>query len=291
MIQVWIRHLLRHFLAVSITILLGGLLGATLVRLAPGFGVDEQELDARLNAESLRALRESRADERNVARFYGLYLIGMIHGDLGNSHSLNRPVAELLAERLPVTLGSIAVSLLAAWSLGILLALPGAMSPSPAYDIFSTALSGVFLCLPAALLSILLLWAGGTVPLAIALVVFPRLFRYVRNLLGETYASPHVLAARARGLSTTRILVWHVMPASGLQLLALAGVSLNMALGAAIPVEVICDSPGIGQLAWQAALARDLPLLVNLTVLVAVMTMVANSASDLAIHALGGNRK
>jgi peptide/nickel transport system permease protein len=82
-----------------------------------------------------------------------------------------------------------------------------------------------------------------------------------------------------------------VIPAAGLQLLALAGVSLNMAFGAAIPVEVICDSPGIGQLAWQATLARDLPLLVNLTVLVAVMTMVANSASDLAIHAFAGKRR
>jgi ABC-type dipeptide/oligopeptide/nickel transport system permease component len=42
--------------------------------------------------------------------------------------------------------------------------------------------------------------------------------------------------------------------------LALAGVSATIALSAAIPVEVICDSPGIGQLAWQAATARDLPL-------------------------------
>jgi ABC-type dipeptide/oligopeptide/nickel transport system permease component len=58
-----------------------------------------------------------------------------------------------------------------------------------------------------------------------------------------------------------------------------------MALGATIPVEVICDSPGIGQLAWRAVLGRDLPLLVNLTVLVAALTMAANSVSDLAIHA------
>jgi peptide/nickel transport system permease protein len=287
----WFRKLLRRLLAVSITILLGGLLGATLVRLAPGFGVDERELDPRLSPESLQALRDANAEERNVARFYGRYLLGMIHGDLGISRSLNRAVSELLAARLPVTLRSLGISLVAAWFLALLLALPGAMSRSPGYDVVSTMLSGLLLCLPAAVLALLLLWAGGNVPVAIALVVLPRLFRYVRNLLGETYASAHVLAARARGLSSARILFWHVIPAAGLQLMALAGISLNMAFGAAIPVEVICDSPGIGQLAWQAALARDLPLLVNLTVLVAVMTMLANSASDLAIHALAGKRR
>jgi peptide/nickel transport system permease protein len=283
--------LFSHILSVAATVLLGGLLGATLVRMAPGFGVDEQELDPRLRAESIEAIRQAHVAERDILRFYGRYLTGMLHGDLGHSHSLNRPVAELLVERLPTTLRSIAVSLAAAWLIGILLALPGARSASPAYDMISTALTGAFLSIPAAVLALLLLWAGGTVPLAMALVIFPRLFRYVRNLLGHAYSSPHVLAARARGIGEGRILLWHVTPVAGFQLLALAGVSLSMAFGSAIPIEVICDSPGIGKLAWQAALARDLPLLVNLTVVVAVIIMAANSVSDLAIQALGARGK
>ncbi len=287
----WIRYAFRRLLTLAGTVLLGGLLGATLVRIAPGFGVEEQELDARLNAESVRALRESHDGERDILRFYAGYLAGLARGDLGHSRSLNRPVSQLVAERLPLTLRSIAIALLASWLIGLLLALPGAMTSWPAYDVLSTSLSGLFLCLPAAVLALLLLWAGGTAPLAIALAIFPRLFRYVRNLLGEAYASAHVLAARARGLSAVRILFWHVAPAAALPLLALAGVSISMAFGAAVPIEVICDSPGIGKLAWQAALARDLPLLVNLTVLVAVMIMLANSISDLAIQALGKEGK
>jgi peptide/nickel transport system permease protein len=74
------------------------------------------------------------------------------------------------------------------------------------------------------------------------------------------------------------------------QILSLAGVSVNLALGAAIPIEVVCDSPGIGQLAWQAALARDLPLLVNLTLLVTLFTMIANLCSDLMITASGAEQ-
>jgi peptide/nickel transport system permease protein len=65
-------------------------------------------------------------------------------------------------------------------------------------------------------------------------------------------------------------------------MLALAGVSVSIAFGAAIPVEALCDLPGIGQLAWKAATARDLPLLVAITFVVIVMTQVCNAVSDWA---------
>jgi peptide/nickel transport system permease protein len=77
-----------------------------------------------------------------------------------------------------------------------------------------------------------------------------------------------------------RILLWHVVPSAGPQLLALAGVSVSLAIGAAIPVEALCGLAGLGQLAWQAALARDLPLLMNITVLVTLVTLLANSSAD-----------
>jgi peptide/nickel transport system permease protein len=71
-----------------------------------------------------------------------------------------------------------------------------------------------------------------------------------------------------------------VVPSAGPQLLALAGVSVSLAFAAAIPVEALCGLAGIGQLAWQAALARDLPLLMNITILVTLVTLLANSSAD-----------
>jgi peptide/nickel transport system permease protein len=99
-------------------------------------------------------------------------------------------------------------------------------------------------------------------------------------LLDKAYSLPHIITARAKGLSELRILFWHVVPVVGPQLLALAGVSVSLAVGAAIPVEALCGLAGIGQLAWQAALARDLPLLMNITVLVTLVTLLANSGAD-----------
>ena len=183
----WIRRLLRHLLTLLLTVLLGGLLGATLVRLAPGFGVDEQELDPRLNRESIQALRQSSAGEKNILQFYGRYLAGLFHGNLGISRSLGRPVAELLAERLPITVRSVTLGLLGGWLFGFALALPGAMYRRWTYDLFTTIVSGLFLCLPSAVLALLFLYFGGPGPAAIGFVVFPQVFRYSRNLLLQTF--------------------------------------------------------------------------------------------------------
>jgi len=95
-----------------------------------------------------------------------------------------------------------------------------------------------------------------------------------------------ITAARARGLGELRILAWHVLPVAGPQMIALAGITVSIALGASIPVEALCGLPGIGQLAWQAALSRDLPLLVNLTLLVTLVTLLANSGADVMIYML-----
>src|SRR5271163_1846490 len=98
---------LRQSRRILLTVLLGGLLGATLVRLGPGFGVDERELDSHLSADSQQAIRNERARDNNIARFYLRYLAGLVHGDFGFSRSLNRPVSQLLKERLPLTLESL----------------------------------------------------------------------------------------------------------------------------------------------------------------------------------------
>ena len=86
---------------------LSGLLAATLVRIAPGFGTDERLLDPRLSAASQEAIGKERTAERNVLRFYADYLGQLARGDLGTSLALNRPVTELLAERAGVSARSV----------------------------------------------------------------------------------------------------------------------------------------------------------------------------------------
>ncbi|MGA9356239.1 MAG: ABC transporter permease [Terriglobales bacterium] len=279
-------RIVRHLAAIAALVLVGGLLSATLVRMAPGFDSDERELDPSLNAESVQALHAARAGEHNVLRFYAGYLRGALHGDLGSSHALGQPVGALLRERWPVTLRIAGIGLLLGWILASTLAFSSSLWRRPLYEMFGLTLSGAFLCIPAAVLALMSVILNTPGYLAIALIVFPKIYRYESNLLVKAYALPHITAARARGLGELRILAWHVLPVAGPQLIALAGVTISLALGASIPVESLCGLPGIGQLAWQAALSRDLPLLVNLTVLVTLVTLLANSGADVMIHVL-----
>jgi len=284
------RKIARHGVTLLATALLGGFLSATLVRLAPGFDSDEAQLDPHLSSQSIEALRQQRTDQHNIFTFYVHSLQSAWHGDLGNSISLRQPVASLLRERIPLTLRLIGIALLLNWAAVLALALSAAWLRKFAYDTLATLVSGTLLCIPAAVLALLsVLW---NVPgaLAIGLIIFPRDYRYTRNLLAKAYTLPHIVTARAKGLSELRILFWHVVPVAGPQLLAVAGVSVSLAVGAAIPVEALCGLAGVGQLAWQAALARDLPLLVNITVLVTLVTLLANSGADVIGHVWRGQQ-
>jgi peptide/nickel transport system permease protein len=244
--------------------------------------VDVRELDPRLSEDSLASLRSESSLPQGVVSFYAAHLAGVLKGDLGSSDSFGQPIRELIAERLPATAGLLAAGLAGAWALGLGAALLGTWKPSKLLDRMTTFASSAFLCLPSALLALLFFLWGDSGVLALVFVLFPQVFRYSKNLLDEARNSPHVLAARARGVSEARVLFAHVvLPAAG-PLLALLGISVNLAFGASIPIEVICGRPGIGQLAWEAALSRDLPLLVNVTMTVTLLTVAANALSDFA---------
>lgn len=284
------RGIAKHTAILVSTVLLGGLLSVTVIRFSPGFGTDEEELDARLNAGSIELRRRENAEDRNIFVLYARYLAKMAHGNLGVSHTLQRPISELLKQRLPETIKSVGTGVLVAWVLGLGFAVPVAIWRAPLADRIATIATGILLSFPAAALALLFVMARAPARLVIALVILPKIFRYSKNLLVRSAALPHVLTARAKGLRNFRVLIWHILPTAAPQLIALAGVSINLAFTAAIPVEALCDLPGIGQLAWKAALGRDLYLLVNLTMVVSLVTVAVNSAGDLLEHAVRGNQ-
>jgi len=267
--------------------LLAGFLGAVLVWMAPGFGIDERVLDPRWTKDSSVALRGDEQARLGPVSFYIDWLEHFARGDLGESNSLGRPVADLLRERLPITLRSAAAGLALGWAAGLILAVATYFIKLPGFDWLTAAVAGILLSLPSAVIAVLFVMLDAPVSWAIAAVIVPQVFSYARNLCNRAMCRTHVLMAAAKGVGSARIFFWHVLSTIGPQLLALAGVSVTLAFTAAIPIEVICDSPGVGQLAWLAAMARDLPLLVNITLIVTGITLTANSISDWATSASG----
>jgi peptide/nickel transport system permease protein len=273
--------ILRRLLLVVITILEGGLVSATMVRYAPGFGADERQLDARLSTASIQAIHNANADERNIVRFYFASVCKTFRGDLGISRSLNRPVRQLLQERAAVTAAVAGRGLALAWLGAAVIVFATWLWSTPALGVPTTLFSGALLCLPAGVLALLAVLLNQDAYLVIALIVYPKLHRYLSSLVEGARAMPHIVTARAKGTSEPRIFFWHVVPVIQREVSALAGVSIGIAISAAIPVEALCGVPGIGQLAWQSAMGRDLPLLNNVAMLVIACVVLANSGADL----------
>lgn len=153
-------------LAVWVGVLaLSGLLAATLVRMAPGFGMDERLLDTRLTDASRRAIEQQGREQNDVPRYYIRYCQRLAQGDLGQSVSLGRPVRELLAERLAVSVRSAAAGLALAW--GLSLAVVAGLELRRAGRGFRPAqaaaavASGALLSVPAAVVALGCVYAGA----------------------------------------------------------------------------------------------------------------------------------
>jgi len=262
-----------------LVLLVAGLLGATLVGLAPGFETDERLLDPHLLPHTLEALRQERAIG-NPITFYVGYLARLARGDAGRSIVFGQPVVTLIRHRAPITLRTVALGLTVGWISGLLAATAAALSGSRLVAALALTLSASLLCIPSAVLATLCLMARLPPAAAISAVVFPRVFAHASQQIRAAMEKPHLLMARARGVPPLRAFAFHVVPGTLWPMIALVGVSAPLALGAAIPIEALADSPGLGQLAWRAALGRDLQVLVCITLTYTIITVLCNALAD-----------
>jgi peptide/nickel transport system permease protein len=263
------------------TMLLAGLLGATLVRVAPGFGFDAAALDPNLSEQSRAAIRQQHEAERNIFTFYFSYISSLARGEWGTSISLNQPVRDLVRDRLPVTVRTMGYSIVIGWLLAVVIAGLIEVTRSKSLILLSTVSNAGLLSAPAAVLALLCLMFRWPPTIAITAIVFAYLFSYATSVFRDHFSRPHVLSAMARGAGKMRLLCVHVFSSAAPELLTLLGLSVATAFAAALPIEVISDTPGIGQLAWQGALGRDVRLVITLTMLVTFLSVAATVAADI----------
>ncbi|HWE52637.1 MAG TPA: ABC transporter permease [Bryobacteraceae bacterium] len=275
------RRLLSNLLGLIVIVLLGGFAAAALVRYSPGFSSIPEDLDPSISPETLQALHAKYEDNNPLPVFYARYLAGTLKGGFGISTSLNQPVAELLRRRAPVTAKLIATGTAGGLLLGALLAWMAVWTRKVYLQTAAFSISGLLLAVPPAVLALAFFFNEAPLSIALALALFPRLFGTMRTLLDDASKSPALLAARARGISPGIVAGRYVLGGAVPQLVALVGVALMLAFGSAIPIEVICGVPGIGALALQAAIGRDMPLLCALALIITFFVTLVHSVGDL----------
>jgi peptide/nickel transport system permease protein len=275
------RRLANSLLIVIFVVLAGGFAAAALVRYSPGFDSIPEDLDPAISPETLRALHEQHARRNFLPVFYARYLASAARGDLGVSEDLKLPVEELILDRAPATLKLIAGGTAFGWAVSALLAWAVVWGRRSAIDVAASAVSGVLLAVPPAVLGLAFFFANAPLMPALGLALVPRLFGTLRALLEARYSSGPVVAARARGMKP-HVLAWrYVVMAEMPQLAALAGAGLVTAFGASIAIETLCGVPGVGALALHAALSRDMPLLCGLALGITFFVTAAQAAGDL----------
>ena len=231
---------------------------------------------------------------------YWRFLSGALRGDFGDSFWQKTPTLPLVLSRLPATLYLTGVTFLIIVPLAITLGAIAALRPRSIADrlINVVALGGVSIVqLWLALMLILLFgvqigWLrtsgyGGfeyAILPALALAYNPmgQISQLTRSAMIDELSKPYIKAARAKGLSETRVVFIHTLKNAAIPIVAIAGGILAVMLSGAVVVETIFAWPGVGLLTIQAFNNRDLPLVETTVFVLALLIIVTNFLVDIA---------
>lgn len=308
-----IRLVLRRLLLAVPLLLLVATLTFLVVHAAPGSYADTIDQPG-MPPAARGMIRERFGLDLPFHLQYLRWLGGLARGDLGISYLYRQPVAAVVARALPPTLLLNGTSLLIVLALGLVLAMAAIRRPHGGVDRVITVLSlGVYglptfwiAGLAILVLSYLLGWlppshmhavdadrmgAFGRLADLLRHLLLPAAClgvvgaasaaRYLRSALLDVRSARFILAARARGIPERRILWVHALRPALLPVVTLLGLSLPCLVSGSVVVETVFSWPGMGQVLVEAAAARDLPVIMAVTMAGAVAVVLGNLASDL----------
>lgn len=249
----------------------------------------------------LEILREQLGLNQSPIIRYTQWLQAVFSGDFGESVRYGIPVADLIARALPITVSLAIIAVLLSLVVSIPLGIACAVKQGTLIESIGLVITQLGMAVPAFWLGIMLMnlfalrlsWlpSGGyssliSLILPAAALSVPRaaiLLRIVRSSMLDAFRQNYMQTARAKGLSTGRILYKHALKNASLNILSVAGIHLTQLIGGTIVIEQVFSLPGMGQLLLAAVLQRDLPLVLGLVVITAALILVVNLIVDLLL--------
>lgn len=314
------NYILRRLL-MMVPLLLGiSILSFSIIKLAPGDPASlNVNMSAKIDPGYITKLREAYGLNDPLYVQYGRWLKGMFTLNFGKSFKDDRPVIEVIGERIPATLLLTGLSEALLFLIAVPLGVAAAYYRERWLDRFTTLFSFVGFATPTFWLALLLMlvfgvqlnwlpvsgmWSVGSeylpwygrlgdlawhLILPVTVSVFGGLAsvsRYARSNMVEVLQQDYIRMARAKGLTEFRVVFRHTLPNALLPIITLLGLSLPGLLAGGTIIETIFGWPGMGRLNWEAIMSRNYPVVMGIGIILAFFTLLGNLLADIAYAAM-----
>ena len=251
------------------------------------------------SSEDVEIIRKAYGLDRPVIVQFFDWAGSALTGDLGRSYLYHAPVAELIRDRLPVTitlgLTGLVIALVVSLPLGIL----AAMREGSLLDRGIMLVAVVGQAMPSFWLGLLLIiwlglqlqwlpisgvdtWEGYILPgVVLAFSAIPALMRLTRSGMVDALASDYIRTARAKGLSRAAIVLKHALRNAAMPVVAIAAVQLGFMLSGSIVIESVFALHGVGYLGWESISKNDFPVVQAVVMFLAIIFIGLTLLADL----------
>ncbi len=278
-----------------------------MVSFAPGSAISLMLSNENVNVANVDTLAEELGLELPWYQQYAKYMGRLLKGDMGRSIQYNRPVGEMIWEKVGNTVLLSVSAMLVAVLISIPLGVLAAAKRRSAIDYLATGLALVGVSIPGFYLSLILIIVFGlklgwlpirglpsydvtfvkmvrhlTLPsIALGSMLSGVLTRLTRASVLEAMSQDYVRTARSKGLSQTSVLFKHALRNALLPVLTTIGMQFGSLLGGAVIIETIFSLPGLGMLSMNAVKFRDIPLIQGTVLVFAVAFVIVQLIVDM----------
>jgi peptide/nickel transport system permease protein len=307
-----LRYLARRLLAMIPLLFAISVISFTVIRVAPGQPIITYE-DPRggqlVSPEDLAKMYEKLGLNDPIHVQYWRWLRNVLRGNLGYSLTTRRPVSEIIMQRVPNTLRLTVLALLSTLALAVPLGVISGRYQNSLFDQVVSVITFIGFSLPNFWVALMLIYVfgvhlrwlpivgmapatGGGLWASIRHMILPVAtfvlvdvggwMRYQRAGIVEAMQEDYTRTARAKGLPERQVFFRHVWRNALLPIVTFLGLSLSSLIGGSFLIEYVFSWPGMGRLGVEAALARDYPVVMAVTMLASLLLTVGNLLADIA---------
>ncbi|PTR26454.1 peptide/nickel transport system permease protein [Rhodococcus sp. OK519] len=253
-------------------------------------------------------IREQLRLDDSLPERYASWLAHAVQGDLGQSFVNGQSVAEMVGDRLSVTMSLVLVAMILTLVIGPLAGLAAAARPGAWVDRVITALASAAIAVPPFWLGLILVvvlavnlgwlpalgyepladgfgpWISHLILPAIALAMLPmaEVALQLKTSLADVLGRDYILNAEAKGLSVTQVRIKHAAKNAAVPVVTVLGSRFAQMIGGTVAIETVFGLAGLGTLAVNSVLGRDIPVLLGLVVLTTAIVLVVNLLVDIS---------